>query len=102
MDLLVPFIFRSKACLCSIHFDSSKSPCYVFIDLKDKELIQEFGEEITIKTDFETRLPKQDDYSDLVVLRDAIFNAIKDLPEFLAKKSLLQSLTKSTLKSLNS
>ncbi len=92
MGLLVPFVFRKKACLCSIYIDSAESPCYVFIDLKDKELIQEFGEEVTVKTDFEKRLPKQDDYPALVLLREAIFNALKELPEFMAKRRLVNSV----------
>ena len=99
MGLLVPFVFRNKASVCTIYIDSAKSPCYLFIDLKDQELIQEFGEEITVKTDFETRLPKKDDYPALVVLRDAIFNAIKGLPEFLAKRRPAHSIAKSSVKS---
>jgi hypothetical protein len=88
MGLLVPFTFRNKACLCSIYIDNSKSPCYVFIDLKDRELIIEFGEEVTVKTDFYKRLPKQDDYPALVALREAIFDSLKDLPSFMAKRTL--------------
>ena len=99
LGLLVPFIFRNKASVCTIYIDSSTSPCYLFIDLKDQELIHEFGEEITVKTDFERRLPKKDDYPALIILRDAIFNASKGLPEFLAKKRLLNSLAKSSVKS---
>ncbi|MFL5811475.1 MAG: hypothetical protein ACJ749_18265 [Flavisolibacter sp.] len=60
----------------------------------DRELIHEFGEEISVKTDFEKRLPKKDDYPALILLREAIFIAVKYLPEFLAKKRLVNSLAK--------
>lgn len=86
MGLLVPIIFRNKASICTIYIDSSKNPCYLFVDLQGQELIAEFGKEITIKTDFNIRLPKQDDYPALVLLRDVIFNALKHFPEFIAKK----------------
>ena len=69
-------------------------PCYLFIDLQDNELIEEFGKEITIKTYFEMRLPKQTDYPALTFLRDAIFESIKVLPEFMAIKRLVKSLAK--------
>jgi hypothetical protein len=88
MGLLTTFQFRNKTATCTIHIDSSESPCYLFIDLNDRELIQEFGEEITVKTDFERSLPKNDDYSELVLLREAIFDGAKHSPEFLARKSI--------------
>jgi hypothetical protein len=93
MGLHVPFIFRNKPSSCTIDIDSSTSPCYVFACLNDQELIHEFGEEVTVKTDFTRRLPKKDDYPALVALRDAIFNAIKDLPEFIIKRRQVEILT---------
>jgi hypothetical protein len=101
MGLLVPFIFRNKAFMCAIYMDSSEIPCYLFIDLKDQELIHEFGEEITVKTDFEKRLPTKDDYPALILLKEAILDAAKHLPEFLAKKILVNSLAKSSIGSLS-
>lgn len=92
MDLHVAFSFRNKQSLCNVFIDSSATPCYVFIDLKDRELIQEFGEEITIKTDFDIRLPKQDDYPALIALRDAIFISLTELPAFIAKRRTLVSV----------
>lgn len=82
------FIFRNKQYSCSIYVDSATvPPFYVFIDLLDKELVDEFGKELTIKTDFETRLPRQDDYPELVELRQCIFNAIQANPEFITAKN---------------
>ncbi|HZH66230.1 MAG TPA: hypothetical protein VEY10_15135 [Flavisolibacter sp.] len=94
MDINVPFIFRNTAYRCAIYFDTSVAPCYVFAVLDDKELIKEFGEDVSIKTDFKTRLPKQDDYQDLVVLREVIFDAVKGLPEFIAKRRLANGIVK--------
>ena len=88
MALHAPFTFRSKPSVCTIYIDRSATPCYVFVDLKDLDLIQEFGEEVTVKTDFTVRLPKQDDYPALVELRDAIFTSLKELPAFIAKRTL--------------
>ncbi|GAA4746246.1 hypothetical protein [Flavisolibacter ginsenosidimutans] len=89
MGLHVPFTFRSKPSVCVIYIDIATTPSFIFIDLKDEELIREFGEEITIKTDFNGRLPKQDDYPALVELRDAIFTSLKALPAFITKRTLL-------------
>lgn len=82
------FIFRNKEYSCSIYIDSgSEGPFYVFVDLLDKELINEFGDEVTIKTDFKIRLSKQDDYPAIAELRQAIFNAIQTNQEFITAKN---------------
>ena len=86
MQLNLEFTFRNKGHTCNIYIDSTAHPCYIFVILTDKELIKEFGDEITIKTDCEKRLPKKDDYSELVELRESIFSAVKTIPEFIAVK----------------
>jgi hypothetical protein len=58
----------------------------------DKSLIKEFGDEITIKTDCKQRLPKKDDYPELIELRQAIFDAAKTTPAFLAAKERMTFL----------
>jgi hypothetical protein len=78
MDSVVQLLFRGKLFLSDFVIDVSEEPCYIFCMLRDKELVQEFGEEITIKTDLEKRLLKRDDYGTLVELRQAIFNAVKN------------------------
>jgi hypothetical protein len=52
--------------------------------LKDKDLIEEFGEDITIKTDGDIRLAKKDDYPKLAALRQTLFDVIKTTPTFLS------------------
>jgi hypothetical protein len=78
----VEFSFRQKVYTCNINIISSGYPCFVFVNLHDKELINEFSKEVTIKTDGEIRLPKKDDHAELVELRQSIFDAIKIQPEF--------------------
>ncbi|MDP9493367.1 MAG: hypothetical protein M3P17_04300, partial [Thermoproteota archaeon] len=87
MDSNIGFTFRKKDYSCNICIDNSAYPCYVFVSFTDKDLVKEFGNELTIKTDCEKRLPKRDDYAELVEIRQAIFDAIKTMPEFLAGKS---------------
>ena len=55
--------------------------------LFDKNLITEFGEDVTIKTDCVTILEKEDDYAELIKLRLAIFNVFKTTPEFMVGKN---------------
>lgn len=81
-----------------VYIDSASDPCYVFAELRDAELIAEFGEEITVKTDFEIRLPKQDDYPALTEIRQSIFAAVKFLPEFVAAHQKLELLEKGKTK----
>ena len=57
-------------------------PCFIFVTLDDRELVKEFGEEITIKTDCRTVLPRKDDYPELNELRHSIFNAVKNTRAF--------------------
>lgn len=92
MDLSTNFLFRNKLSSCLVFIDSSSTPCYVFVELQDAGLIAEFGEEITVKTDFEKRLPKKDDYPALIELRQSIFVAIKFLPDFVAAHHKMELL----------
>ncbi|RYZ51564.1 MAG: hypothetical protein EOP49_11405 [Sphingobacteriales bacterium] len=83
MQANVPFLFRNQVCYCSIYIDASTAPCYVFVFLLDKNLIEEFGTDITIKTDMESRLPRKDDITGLAGIREAIFQGMKSLPVFI-------------------
>ena len=83
MELEVQFTFRKESYLCSAFVDVSEYPCYIFVLLRQRNLINEFGDEVSIKNDFEVLLPKKDDYPDLVELRQAIFDAIKAKPAFM-------------------
>lgn len=82
MDLEIQLPFRNKLYRCTVYIDISEDPCFVFIVLIDDELVIEFGEDVTLETDCVTLLPKADDYTELVALRQAIFDVVKTLPEF--------------------
>ena len=86
MFLNIQFTYKNKSRACNIYIDSTAYPCYIFVILTDSDLIKKFGDEITIKTDCEKRLPKKDDYSELVELRESIFNVVKTMPEFMVVK----------------
>lgn len=85
------FIFRGKICTCSFLIDCSAYPGYIFIFLVDKEVIAEFSEEVTIKTNFIKLLSKKDNYPALVALRQTIFDAISATPECIAAAKKFES-----------
>lgn len=79
----VQFVFRKVLYSCEAFIDYTEEPCYIFCMLRNERLIQEFGDEVTIKTDCHKLLPKKDDYPALVELRQAIFSAVKNTREFM-------------------
>ena len=99
MDFELSFIFRDKNWSCTACIDASEEPCYVFVQLKDTLLITEFGDEVTVKTDFEKRLPKKDDLGELPHLRQSIFDALKDHPRFRGARRQRQFANPQTIKS---
>ena len=82
MNFAVSFHFRGKQYSCLAFIDTSESPWYIFTILADGDLIQEFGEEITLKTDGNHLLPRSDDFTKLVELRRALFEAISASPRY--------------------
>ncbi|HZF65833.1 MAG TPA: hypothetical protein VEZ55_15165 [Chitinophagaceae bacterium] len=90
MTLPTSFIFRNKEYSFEFFIDNSAFPCFIFVLLKDTDLIEEFGEEVTIKTDGVSCLPKNDDYRDLVALRQSLFDAIKPTQSFLLRTAELR------------
>ena len=93
MDSIIEFNFRNKNYSCIFYVDVSADPCFVFVILSDKELINEFGEDVTIKTDCINLLPRNDDYHELKELRKSLFSVIKTTPEFIALKEKKMSHT---------
>ena len=89
MESDVQFTFRNKEYSCYAVMDCSEYPYYIFTILADNELITEFGDEVTIKTNGEGRLPKRDDLPVLTELREAIFDGVKTTPEFIALKETM-------------
>lgn len=87
MNSVIPFLFRNKTCSCNCYVDISVDPCFVFVTLRDEELITEFGSDVVIKTDCITVLPRINDYREFVELTAAIFQEFKTTPEFIAAKT---------------
>ena len=82
MDHNFQFTFRNMPYSCTAVIDRSAEPYLVFAILTDPLLITEFGDEVTVKTDFVRLLPKRDDYPALIELRQSILNGLKLLPAF--------------------
>lgn len=76
------FEFRSKTYSSIAFVEQSEEPVLVFFILKGAELINEFGDEITIKTDMENTLPKKHDTDHTLELRQALWIALKQSPRF--------------------
>ena len=87
MDTLVQFCFRGQHYRAEAFFSFEKEPCYIFLLLRDEELIREFGDDITIKTDCEGVLPKKDGYPSLDQLRQTLFDSVKTTRAFLCAKA---------------
>ena len=92
MDALINFCFREKSYQGEVFVEDSEFPCLVFVILRQQELQKEFGEEITVKTDFETLLPKKDDYPALVELRKTVLATVKNTERFISAKKKWQDL----------
>jgi hypothetical protein len=86
MDAKIEFLFREKLYEGQIFVEGSELPCLVFVILYDKGLVEEFGDEITLRTDFDNLLPRRSDYQSLNELREAIFSIARNTAPFLAVK----------------
>ena len=87
MESTLQFLFREKLFTCEVCIDCADDPFFIFMILNDQELIAEFGDEITIKTDFINLLQKRDDFEQLTVLRQCIFDCLKFHPMFIQAKT---------------
>lgn len=94
MDGIIEFIFRTKLYKGHMFIEDSEFPCIVFIIVRDNEIIEEFGDEIVLKTDFETLLAKKDDYPALRELREAVFPIVKNTALFSEAKNKWQQKLK--------
>jgi hypothetical protein len=92
MNAPIEFLFREKLYKGEMFVDYSEYPCLIFVIVRDKELAEEFGDEITLKTDFVNLLPKKDDYPETMILREAIFSVARYTAVFLAAKEEYQTM----------
>lgn len=84
MTFTTNFCFRGQSYQAVIYLDYKEQPLYIFATLEDHKLIHLFGEDIYIKTNGEEMLPMMYSYPSHNELRLAIFNSVKDRPEFAA------------------
>ena len=77
METTVSFRFRGNTHKATLYFDCGECPSFIFVDLEDAGLTQEFGLNVNIKTDYEQRLPRRRDCPDMVALETAIFEAAR-------------------------
>ncbi|RYY64360.1 MAG: hypothetical protein EOO12_09865 [Chitinophagaceae bacterium] len=82
------FIFSGYIYTCEAHVDNSAYPCLVFVRLQEQALTDRFGEELTIKTNSDGLLPRQDDRPELTMLRQAILDALQRTPEWQTERLL--------------
>lgn len=87
MDCFFRYTYRGSIRSARAFFSFEEEPCFIFLWLYDSDLVDEFGDEISIKTDLESVLPRRNDYKKLVELELAIFAALKEEPAFLYEKS---------------
>lgn len=88
------FTYQSKSYHADALIDASDFPGYIFVTLKESALTAEFGEDVSIKTDFMTLLSTKDDYLQLRLLRQSIFEQLISHPKFEAAKHQLLSKKK--------
>ena len=87
MDVHLQFTFRNKKRKASAIIDYKEDPCIIFVFLTDEDLIKEFGDEVSIRTDCENILPAEYSYPELDELKTAIFDATKLTIEFARAKA---------------
>ena len=87
MEIHLQFSFRNKERKASVYIDYKEEPCLIFVILKDKELIKEFGDEVTIKTDCEIILTSDYSPDDTENLKETIFHEVKHTIEFATIKA---------------
>ena len=92
MAIVQSFIYRNNIYRCEYYIDNSEFPCLIFVLLQDDALIQRFGEDVTIMTDGDKLLAQKDDYPELSGLQNALFEAIKMIPDFLLIKPELAAM----------
>lgn len=87
MDATFEFIFRDKHCKGEMFIENSESPCLVFVFVCDEEIIKEFGDEIVLRTDFESLLSRKDDNPGLRELQEAVFTSVRGTAAFLEARN---------------
>lgn len=86
LDTTLVFAFRDRPVSAVVFYSFEEEPLLIFVLLKDPDLFQEFGEELTLHTDCETVQFRRHDSPALKALKQTIFQAIRYTGTFLAAR----------------
>jgi hypothetical protein len=86
LETEITFTFRNQVFHAVVFFRVDAAPFKIFVLIKDGELMREFGEELTIYTDFKAARSWEDDPPQLTALRTIIFQAASTTDTFLHAK----------------
>jgi hypothetical protein len=88
------FPFKNDFYLAAALFSFEEEPYFLTITLLDKDLINEFGESLSIKTDGDSVLYSLAETEAVIQLKDAVFNYLKQTPAFKQLKAKYHSRKK--------
>lgn len=92
MEINREFVFQGKKHGCNAYIDAAAEPYFIFVEFKDAGLIERFGAEMTIKTDFEKLLPFGSYSIEISELRQTIFDMLQTHPDFIHAKLKVEAL----------
>ena len=92
MDFELHFNFRGKQYSCFSLIKVTEHPAIIISYPQAEELVNEFGEEITVRTDFEKLLHHDNEHPHLKSLQQIILDSAKSTPEFSRARSLYDLL----------
>ena len=94
------FPFRTSTYPASVLFSFEEEPYFLTTTLLDTELVKEFGENLSIKTDGDAVLPHPADSEAVVQLKSAVFDYLKQTPAFMQLNAKYSSRKKQHRKDL--
>lgn len=94
------FPFRNSTYLASVLFSFEEEPYFLSTTLLDTDLVNEFGQSLSIKTDGDDVLHNPNESVDAIQLKNAVFNYLKQTPAFKQLKAKYSSRKKQHRKDL--
>lgn len=85
------FPFRNSTYLASVLFSFEEEPYFLSTTLLDTNLVNEFGQSLSIKTDGEHVLHNPSESVAVIQLKSAVFNYLKKTPAFMQLKAKYHS-----------
>lgn len=94
------FPFRNADYKATALFSFIDEPYFLSTTLLSEELVKEFGESLSIKTDGDKVLLHPEDNAAVIELKTAVFNYLKQTPAFMQLKAKYSSRRKQQRKEL--